>query len=119
MWNNRDDYSKQDELGRWINTEFPPENINKYPHNAGYRTANREMLFYQFAVQYYDVKIAYRGMNAILIADDEGCVVTDTEHNEISGYYPTANDLIKNFQFYDGKTLIDVVDDKDFDIDIL
>lgn len=117
MWNDRDEYTKQDELGRWINTEFPPENFNKYPHNAGYRTANREMLFYQFAVQYYDMRISYQGQGIILYADDV-CCVTDMEHNNISDEYPTANDLIKNFKFPDGKTLIDVVDDKNFQIDI-
>lgn len=118
MWKDRDDYSTQDEMGRWINTEFPPDNLNKYPNNSGYRTSNREMLFYQFAVQYYDVTIEYRGLQAILIADEEGCVMTDIEHNDICDMYPTANDLIKNFKFSDGKTLIDVVDDRDFKIDI-
>lgn len=117
MWNNRYEYMIQDDLGRWINTEFPPENFERYPHNAGYRTENREMLFYEFAVQYYDTRISYQGKDMILLADEE-CCVTDMEHIEISEYYPTANDLIKNFRFPDGKTLIEVVDEKNFAIDI-
>lgn len=117
MWNDRDKYAKKDEIGRWINTEFPPESFNKYPHNTGYRTANREMLFYQFAVLYYDMRISYQGQEMRLYADDE-CCVTDMEYNEISQYYKNANELIKNFKFFDGKTLLDVVDNKSFKIDI-
>lgn len=118
MWKNRHDYSKKDDLGRWINTEFPPDSFNRFPSNSGYRTSNREMLFYQYGVLYYDMRIRYQDKDMILYADDE-CCVTDMERNEISEYYPTANDLIKNFRFTDGKTLIDVVDDKNFYIDIL
>lgn len=118
MWKDRNDYSKQDDKGRWVNTEFPPENFDKYPHNTGYRTSNREMLFYQFGVQYYDVIVEYCGQKAILIADGDGCVVTDPNHNEISETYPTANDLIKNYNFPNGNRLIDAVDDKNFKIDI-
>ena len=68
MWDDREKYSKKDELGRGINTEFPPESFQRYPHYSGYRTPNREMLFYQFAVQYYDVRINYHGKEMILCA---------------------------------------------------
>lgn len=120
MWKNRDDYSVQDEKGRWINTEFPPDSFNQYPHNAGYKNANAEMLYYQFAVMYYDLRIEYQGEDYLAIVDDAGAYIADVEYNPISETYPTANDLIKNFTFPDGKCFPDIVKDaKQIYIDIL
>jgi hypothetical protein len=110
---------EQDEKGRWKNIEFPPDSFRKYPHKTGYRTANREYLYYQFAVQYYDVCVTYRERTFNLIADSGGCSVEAKSGERISDLYPTANDLIKEFRFDDGKSLSDVVDDKNFIIDIL
>lgn len=118
MWNSREEYSIRDEKGRWINTEFPPDSYDRYPDNSGYRTSNREYLFYQFAVQYYDVLIEYNGNKYILVADDEGCSVTNEKWDELSPDYFTANDLIKEYRFPDGKGLLDIVDNRDFKIDI-
>lgn len=114
----REDYIKYDKYGRWVNIEFPPDSYSKYPRNSGYRTESREALFDIFAIQYYDMIIKYHNIELKLIADIRGCYVEDMTNNRISMVYPTANDLIMNFRFYDGKTLVDVIDDNNFDIDI-
>ena len=101
----------------YIKTEFPPDSFDKYPSYMGYRTSNRDMLFYWFAVQHYDLHLWYQDEEMILYADEE-CCVTDMDHNEVSDYYRTANELIRNFRLPDGKTLLDVVDDKSFWLDI-
>lgn len=120
MWTNRDDYTVQDEKGRWINTEFPPDSFNQYPHNSGYKNANAEMLFYQFAVLYYDLRIEYQGEIYLAIVDDDGAYIADVEYNRTSEIYSTANDLIKEFIFPDGKYLQDIVKSaKQIYIDIL
>lgn len=117
-WRNRDEYIIKDELGRWINTEFPPVNFKKYPNYSGYKTPNQEYLFYQFAVLYYDVIIEYKGVKMLLVADLGGCNVADLNWDGISQIYATANDLIREFRLKDGKTLCEVVDDKTFSINI-
>lgn len=120
MWNSRYDYIKQDELGRWINTEFPPVSFYQYPNNSGYKNSNSEMLFYQFAVQYYDLRIEYDGREYLAIIDDDGAYIADTLYNRISDIYPTANDLIRHFAFSDGGHLGELVQDaKRISIDIL
>lgn len=111
MWKSRDDYIIQDSLGRWINTEFPPDSLDQYPHGADYMNANAEMLYYQFAVMYYDLCIEYQGEKYLAIVDDAGAYIADVEYNPISSTYPTANDLIKLFRFPDGKSLIELVKD--------
>lgn len=113
-----EDYIDCDELGRWINAEFPPDSFTIYPRNSGYRTESREALYNVFAIQYYDMVISYHGEEMRLIADIGGCYVEDTNNQRISDIYPTANDLIKGFRFIDGKTLENVVDDSDFNIDV-
>ena len=116
MWKSRKEYCVQDEKGRWINTEFPPDSFVKYSDYSGYQTSNREYLFYQFAVQYYDVLIEYKGNRYILVADDDGCSVTNEIWDDLSPEFLTANDLIKDFRFPDGKGLLDIVDNQDFKI---
>lgn len=118
MWSNRDDYSKQDERGRWINTEFPPDSFTKYPSYSGYRTINREYLFYQYSLMLYEVMVTYNGKNYILVTSEDGCYVLNEDGEEISPVYPTGNDLIKEFRFSNGLSLLDIVDYKDVNIDI-
>lgn len=119
MWKNRDEYIKQDSFGRWINTEFPPDSLSQYPNNSGYKNANAEMLFYQFAVQYYDLRICYGGQHFLAIVDDDGAYIADAHYNRISDIYPTANDLIKNATFPGGKRLFELVQSaKQISIDI-
>lgn len=120
MWKNRYDYIKQDEHGRWINTEYPPVSFSQYPNNSGYKNSNAEMLFYQFAVQYYDLRIKYDGIEYLAIVDDDGAYIADALYNRISNIYPTANDLIKHFVFPCSKSLSELVQDaKQISIDIL
>ena len=120
MWKNRDEYIKQDDYGRWINIEFPPDSYTQFPNNTGYRNTNTEMLFYQYAVQYYDLRIEYQGVEYLAIVDDDGAYIADRDYEMITDVFPTANDLIKSFTFPDGKRLIELVQSaKLISIDIL
>lgn len=119
MWKSRYDYIIHDDMGRVMNVEFPPDNLTMYPHKSGYKNVNADILFYMFAVQYYDLRINYKGEKYLAIVDDDnGAYIADTEYNPISEIYPTANDLIKSFHFSDGKRLLDLVENaKEFEID--
>lgn len=120
MWKNRDEYIKQDGIGRWINTEYPPESLIKYPNNSGYKNADAEMLFYQFAVQYYDLRIKYQGKEYFAFVDDDGAYIADSLYCRISDIYPTPNDLIKYAVMPDGKHLYELVrDTKQISLDII
>lgn len=78
------------------------------------------MLFYQFAVQYYDLRIKYQGNEYLAIVDDDGAYIADSLYHRISDIYPTANDLIKHATILDGKHLYELVkDSKQISIDIL
>ena len=68
--------------------------------------------------KYYDVLIEYKGNRYILVADDNGCSVTNEIWDDLSPEFLTANDLIKDFRFPDGEGLLDIVDNQDFKIDI-
>lgn len=108
MDRNTPDYIKIDEKGRWINTEFPPENFTKYPHNTGYRTVNAESIFYQFAVMMYCLSITYKGKMYYALDNGRVACMTDEDFNQISDDYLTANDLIRGFVFPDGSRLLDL-----------
>lgn len=119
MWKNREEYIEQDSSGRWVNMEFPPDSLTQYPYNNGYKNANSGMLFYDYAVQYYDLRISYHGKGYFAYVDDDGAFITDATGNIVGDIYPTANDLIKAFVFPDGTPILDCVSDaKRISIDI-
>ena len=118
MWKSKKDYIIQDELGRWINTEFPPDSLEKYQSYSGYRNLNRETIFYQYSLMYYDVIFDYKGKRYRLVTSSEGNYVADEDYERLSEIFNTGNDLIKEYRFPDGKGLLDIVDDPDLIMDI-
>lgn len=111
---------RKDELGRWVNTEFPPVSFEKYPRYSGYRTSNEEMLFYQFSLMWYLLRIEYKGKEYHAYIDDKRAWIEDPETGWESEEYPTGNDLLKHFRFEDGKTLLELAPaSEDLDVDIM
>lgn len=117
----RDEYTRRDEKGRWINTEFPPESFSKYPTREGYRTINAMLLFYEYAIMCYCLEVHYKGASYRVLWDggDESCV-TDMDYNQISDTYSTPIELLKRYRFPDGNTLVDLayMSEKEASIDI-
>lgn len=103
-------YIGHDLFGYRYNTEFPP-NIDLYGDgNAGYKNTASQVLFYDFAVQMYDVKFIYNGKMYHLLYTPEYAALSDEKFNDEIEVFPTPNDLIKKLVI-DGKKLIDIIDE--------
>ena len=56
-----EDYVKKDLAGYWYNSKYPPNYEVNGSLYHGYKDSVEETLFYDFAVQRYDLRFTYKG----------------------------------------------------------
>lgn len=109
MWTHRDEYTGRDKNGRLFNKEFPPVMTS---YGWGYNNDNADVLFLDFAVFYYDLRITVDGKEYLCVVDDtDGAYLVDEAFNPITEYYPTANDFIKYCRYWNGRNLLDLINE--------
>ncbi len=103
------DYIALDLCGYRYNSKYPP-NEDKYgTHYRGYKNNAEEVLFYDFAVQFYDVSFKYDGKSYYLLTDEDHVAVCDEHFTKEYEIFSNANELIEQFKI-DGKTLLSLID---------
>lgn len=103
-------YISYDLFGYPFNSEFPP-NIDLYGDGyAGYKNTASQVLFYDFAVQMYDVRFKYHGNMYFLMYTPEYAALCDEKFTNEIEIFATPNDLIKNLEI-EGQKLLDIIDD--------
>lgn len=103
-------YISYDLFGHPFNSEFPP-NIDLYGGGyAGYKNTASQVLFYDFAVQMYDVRFKYHGNMYFLMYTPEYAALCDEKFTNEIEIFATPNDLIKNLEI-EGRTLLDIIDE--------
>lgn len=106
----RPEYIKKDLAGYYYNAEYPP-NYELYGDTyEGYKNNAELILFYEFAVQRYDVSFRYKGTPYYLMTDEFCVAVCDEHFTEQYEVFENANELIKHWRI-DGKPLIDIMDE--------
>ncbi len=76
----------------------------------GYKSWNEEALFYQFAVQRYDLSFRYHGRMYYLLAEMDHVAVSDEGFAHEIVPFESGNALIENY-LIEGKPLIDIIND--------
>ena len=107
----KDSYIRTDICGYAFNGKFPPNDRNSLYH--GYRTPAEECLFYDFAVQGYDLMIRYKGQSYYFMVD-EACVwLSDENFTATIKKFANGNDVLENFCIEDVPLykLVDKLDD--------
>lgn len=103
-------YITYDLFGYPFNSEFPP-NIDLYGGGYdGYKNTASQVLFYDFAVQMYDVRFKYHGKMYCLMYTPEYAALCDEKFTKEIEIFATPNDLIKNLVIEDRK-LLDIIDE--------
>ena len=103
-------YISHDLFGQPFNSEFPP-NIDLYGGgNAGYKNTASQVLFYDFAVQMYDVRFKYHGNMYFLMYTPEYAALCDEKFTNEIEIFATPNDLIKNLEI-EGRKLLEIIDE--------
>ncbi len=93
-----------------MNAKYPP-NKEKYGTSYdGYPDVNREVLFYDFAVQGYDLQFTYKGKIYYAVSSVDHVALCDDHFTEEYEIFPHANAFIENFKI-DGQPLMDLIDE--------
>lgn len=103
-------YIGHDLWGYRYNNEFPP-NTTLYGNDYyGYKNAASQVLFYDFAVQMYDVRFKYHGNIYFLMYTPEYAALCDEKFTNEIEIFATPNDLIKNLEI-EGRKLLEIIDE--------
>ena len=101
-----------DSFGFPYNREFPPANFSGKDEFHGYTDPYRETLFYDFAVQGYDLRFAYKGKWYYCLTGDGYVALCDDNFNIEYQKFSSANEFLKTFEI-DGQPLIKLIDSLD------
>ena len=103
-------YVARDLFDNPYNSEFPPNREEYGNHHSGYKNANREVLFYDFAIVHYDVTFEYAGKKYYLLIEPTHAALCDENFTEEFEVFSDPNTLIKEL-IIDGHRLIEIIDD--------
>ncbi len=93
-----------------MNAKHPPLTNTCGARHHGYRTVDYETIFYDFAVQRYDLRFKYKGKTYCVLSEEEYVALCDNHFTEEYEVYPNANAFIENFKI-DGRPLIELIDE--------
>ena len=103
------DYIALDLCGYRYNKKYPPNKERFGESYGGYKNNAEEVLFYDFAVQFYDVSFKYKGKSYYLLSDNDHVAVCDSHFSEEFETFKDAVELIENYHI-DGRSLLELID---------
>lgn len=106
-------YIRYDLAGYPFNGKYPPS-IDRRKGNLyhGYKTPREECLFYDFAVQGYDLMISYHGVEYYFMVDEDCVWLSDEKFTAMLQRFESGNDVLEKFMI-EGKPLIQLIEDLD------
>lgn len=103
-------YIGENLMGFRFNAACPPDEKRYGTAYGGYPNNARQVLFYDFAVQGYDVEFKYDGDVYHLLYEHDHCALCDEQYTNEFESYPNPMELINNLRIQ-GHRLIDIIDD--------
>lgn len=105
----REDYVKTDFMGYPYNGKYPPGGEKKGLYH-GYGNATEETLFYDFAVQGYDLTFIYKGQHYYFLSTPDYVALCDEHYTKEYERFADGNAALEQFKI-DGKALIELIDE--------
>ncbi len=103
------DYIKTDDRGCRYNSKYPPAgNLAGFYH--GYENNEQETLFYDFAVQRYDLTFIYKGKRYHFLSNLDHVALCDDHYTKEYQVFKDGNTAIEEFKI-DGKSLAELVNE--------
>lgn len=103
------DYIALDLCGYRYNKKYPPNKERFGESYGGYKNNAEEVLFYDFAVLFYDVSFKYKGKSYYLLTESDHVAVCDSHFSEEYETFKDAVELIENYHI-DGRSLLELID---------
>lgn len=105
----REDYVKTDFMGYPYNGKYPPGGEKKGLYH-GYGSATEETLFYDFAVQGYDLTFMYKGEHYYFLSTPEYVAQCDEHYTEEYQRFDDGNTALEQFKI-EGRSLIELMNE--------
>jgi hypothetical protein len=103
----KEDYVMTDLMGYPYNSKYPPKG-DKHGLYHGYDSDVEETLFYDFAVQGYDLTFVYKGQRYYFLTEPNHVALCDEHYTEEYQVFPDGNAVLEQFKI-EGKPLLDLI----------
>ena len=106
----RKDYAMKDLAGSGFNAKYPPNyELNGRLYN-GYKNGVEETLFFDFAVQGYDLYFTYKGKAYHFLSEEDYVAYCDEKYTTEYQRFSDGNAALEQFEI-DGKSIIELIDE--------
>ena len=102
------DYVMTDLLGYPYNGKYPPKG-DKHGIYHGYSSDVEETLFYDFAVQRYDLGFTHKGKRYYFLSESDHVALSDEHFTEEYQCFDDGHSALEQF-LIDGKSIIELID---------
>ena len=103
----RKDYVLTDLLGYPYNSKYPPKGDKRGIYH-GYASDAEETLFYDFAVQGYDLTFIYKDKRYHFLSAKDHVALCDEHYTEEYQVFPDGNAALEQFKI-EGKSLLELI----------
>ncbi len=104
----RKDYMMKDLAGHWYNAKYMPDyKLNGSLYN-GYRNSIEEALYFDFAIQGYDLGFTYKGKRYYFLSENDYVALSDERFTEEFQKFEDGNTALEQFKI-DGKSIIELI----------
>lgn len=104
------EYIQKDLAGYWFNAKYPPDYAKNGTNYNGYKSGKEEILFYDFAVQGYDLSFVYKGKSYHFLTDLDHVAYCDEMYTEEYQRFEDGNSMLEQF-LLDGEPIIRKIDE--------
>lgn len=102
------DYVKEDLAGYPYNSKYPPDYDRNGGLYHGYSNNSEETFYYDFAVQRYDLRFSYNGVEYYFLSEEDYVAQCDKTFSTEICRFKDGNDVLEKFEI-DGKKLIELI----------
>ena len=102
------DYIKDDLAGYPFNAKYPPNYEKNGGLYHGYKNNSEETFFYDFAVQRYDLRFSYKGVDYYFLSEQDYAAQCDEHFTNEIRRFNDGNAVLEEFEI-DGKKLIELI----------
>lgn len=103
----KSDYVMTDLMGYPYNGKYPPKDDKRGIYH-GYSSDVEETLFYDFAVQGYDLTFVYKGKRYCFLSGKDYVALCDEHYTEEYQVFSDGNTALEQFMI-DGNSLIELI----------
>ncbi len=102
------DYIKDNLAGYPLNSKYPPNYEQNGGLYHGYKNNSEETFFYDFAVQRYDLRFSYKGVDYYFLSEQDYAAQCDEHFANKIRRFRDGNAVLEEFKI-GGKRLIELI----------